>query len=251
MENDTDIGGRERRFPTTRHSMVEAARSADPERRRAAFERIVQAYWKPVYVYLRLRWRAPAEEAKDLTQGFFARAFEKGFFEGYDPGRARFRTFLRTCLDGYAANEQAAERRLKRGGGAPTLSLDFATAERDLPPLSLAAGEDPDEVFHREWVRAVCADAVADLRRRCRESGREQALAVFERCDLSDLADADRPSYATLAAEFGIPLTQVTNLLASARREFRAAMIESLRARTASDEEFADEAQRLLGRSTA
>ena len=251
MDKDTDMGGRERRFPATRHSIVEAARSGDPEQRRHAFERVVQAYWKPVYAYLRLRWRASAEDAKDLTQGFFARAFEKRFFDAFDPARARFRTFLRTCLDAYAANEQAASRRLKRGGGVAVLSFDFATAERDLPPMSLAAGEDPDAVFHREWVRAVCAEAVEDLRRRCRASGREQALAVFERCDLSDLADADRPSYAALAAEFGLPPTQVTNLLASARREFRAAMLQTLRARTASEEEFADEALRLLGRRSA
>lgn len=131
------------------------------------------------------------------------------------------------------------------------LSLDFMTAERDLPPLSFSAGEDADAIFHREWVRAVCVEAVEGVRRRCRESGREMALALFERCDLSDLADADRPSYAALAAEFEVPLTQVTNLLATARREFRAAMIEALRARTASDEEFADEALRLLGRSPA
>src|SRR5688572_17741960 len=105
--------------------MVEGARSPDPEQRRLAFERVVQAYWKPVYVYLRLRWRASAEDAEDLTQGFLARAFEKRFFDAYDPARARFRTFLRTCLDGYAANEQAAERRLKRGGAVAVLSCDF------------------------------------------------------------------------------------------------------------------------------
>jgi len=230
--------------------MVEGARSLDPEERRRAWERVVQAYWKPAYVYLRVRRGASAEDAEDLTQGFFARAFEKRFFDGFDPARARFRTFLRTCLDGYAANERAADQRLKRGGGAIMLPLDFATAERDLPPSSLA-GEDPDAVFHREWVRAVCAEALEVVRRRCRESGRDLALAVFERCDLSDLADADRPSYAALAAEFGIPLTQVTNLLASARREFRGAMLETVRARTASDEEFAEEARRLLGRESS
>lgn len=231
--------------------MVEGARSADPEARRGAYERVVQAYWKPVYVYLRLRHRAAAEDAEDLTQGFFARAFEKRFFDAYDPGRARFRTFLRTCLEGYVANERAAQRRLKRGGGTALLPLDFATAERDLPPLALAADEDPDAVFHREWVRAVCAEAVGEARRRCRVAGRDQALALFERCDLSDLAEGDRPSYDVLAAEFGIPKTQVTNLLAAARREFRAAMLDTLRARTASEEEFADEALRLLGRVPA
>lgn len=245
MDKDTDIGGEKRRFPATRHSIVEQARSADPDRRRAAFDRVVQAYWKPVYVYLRLRWRASAEDAKDLTQAFFARAFEKRFFDAYDPARARFRTFLRTCLDGYAANQQAADRRLKRGGGAEILSLDFAGAERDLP--APAAADDPDAVFHREWLRGVCAEAVEELRRRCRAGGRDRALALFERCDLSDLADADRPSYAALAAESSLPVTQVTNLLAAARREFRRALSDTLRARTASDEEFAEEARRLLG----
>jgi RNA polymerase sigma factor (sigma-70 family) len=246
MEKDTDIGGRERRFPATRHSIVEAARSADPERRRAAFDRVVEAYWKPVYVYLRLRWRASAEDAKDLTQGFFARVLEKGYLEEYDPERARFRTFLRICLDRYAANEDAAQHRYKRGGGAEILSLDFAGAERDLPAASSAADE-PDAVFQREWVRGVCAEALAIVRRRCRDDGREQALRLFERCDLSDLADTDRPSYADLAAEFGIPQTQVTNLLAAARREFRRAMRDAIRARTASDDEFEEESRRLLG----
>ena len=239
MDKDTDMGGRERRFPATRHSMVEAARSVDPEERRHAFERVVLAYWKPVYVYLRLRWRAPAEDAKDLTQGFFARAFEKRFFDAYDPARARFRTFLRTCLDGYrrqrAGGGTAAEARRRRGR-APLRLRDRGArpATVFLSPRARIA----DAVFHREWVRARVrgsggGGAPAVPRKRARA-----ALAVFERYDLSDLADADRPSYAALAAEFGIPLTQVTNLLASARREFRAAMLETLRARTASDEEF-------------
>jgi RNA polymerase sigma factor (sigma-70 family) len=245
MEKDTSIGGAGRRFPATRHSVLEAARGADPDLRRAAFDRVVQAYWRPAYVYLRLRWGASAEDAEDLTQGFFARAFEKGFFDAYDPARGRFRTFLRTCLDGYAANERAAHRRLKRGGGAEAIALDFAGAERELP--AAPASGDPDAAFHREWLRAVCAEAVETLRRRCREAGRAQALALFERCDLSDLVDADRPSYAALAAEFGIPPTQVTNLLAAARREFRRALRETLRLRTASDEEFADEVRVLLG----
>jgi len=92
-----------------------------------------------------------------------------------------------------------------------------------------------DEAALRAGVRAVCAEAVEAVRRQCRESGRERALALFERCDLADLAEADRPAYATLAAEFHLPETQVANLLAAARRLFRAAMIEVLRARTASD----------------
>lgn len=82
-------GGAPTAFPATRNSLLVATRSRDPEERRRAFGVLVASYWKPVYKYLRLRWRASAEDAEDLTQGFFARAFEKGFFDTFDPARAR------------------------------------------------------------------------------------------------------------------------------------------------------------------
>src|SRR3954464_5939662 len=104
-------------FPVTRHSIVAAIRSERPESRRSAFDALVHAYWKPVFKYVRLKWHATPDEAEDLTQAFFARAFEKDFFVSFDPARARFRTFLRTCLDRFVANARKAEARLKRGGG--------------------------------------------------------------------------------------------------------------------------------------
>ncbi|NJL29730.1 MAG: protein kinase [Thermoanaerobaculia bacterium] len=119
-------------FPITRLSLVQAASSNDADHRQQAFGALIEAYWKAVYKYLRLRWHASAEDAQDLTQEFFARAFEKDFFARFDPERARFRTYLRTCLDGFAANERKAAQRLKRGGGAQLLSLDFESAEGEL-----------------------------------------------------------------------------------------------------------------------
>jgi hypothetical protein len=38
-----------------------------------------------------------------VTQGFFQSAFETGTFAHYDPGQARFRTFVRVCLDRFIA----------------------------------------------------------------------------------------------------------------------------------------------------
>ena len=77
------------RFPATRHSMVAAIRSEQADVRRSAFDTLVTAYWKPVFKYLRLKWHASAEDAADLTQAFFLRAFEKAFFADFDPRRAR------------------------------------------------------------------------------------------------------------------------------------------------------------------
>ena len=235
------------RFPFTRHSVLELVRSDDQEARRLGWDALVRAYWKPVYKYLRLKWRVPEEDAEDLTQGFFARAFEKAFFDRFDPQRARFRTYLRTCLDGFVANERQSAHRLKRGGRAEHVSLDFAGAEAELARHGPPAGADMDEYFHREWVRSLFALAVDALRRRCTEAGKSVPFALFERYDL-DGPDAERrPSYADLAREMGIPETQVTNHLAWARREFRRLVLEALEDATGSEEEFRAEARHLLG----
>jgi RNA polymerase sigma factor (sigma-70 family) len=234
-------------FPLTRRSVVRAAGSADPETRRRAFEALVAAYWRPVYKYLRLKWSAAGEDAEDLTQGFFARALEKGFFDRFDPSRSRFRTYLRTCLDGYVANELKSARRLKRGGGAEHVSLDFAGAEAELGRQGPPKGGDMEEYFHREWVRSLFGLAVEALRQRCVEAGKSVPFTLFERYDLEGPDAPTRPSYAELAREVGIPETQVTNHLAWVRREFRRLVLEALAEATGSEEEFRAEARQVLG----
>src|SRR5690349_14770603 len=110
-------------FPQTRHSLVAELASSRPDVRRAAYDGLVNAYWKPVFKYVRLKWHADPDESADLVQGFFLRAYEKDFFADFDPAKARFRTFLRLCLDGFVANERKAARRLKRGGNRDLVSL--------------------------------------------------------------------------------------------------------------------------------
>ncbi len=129
MDPDTDIGGAQHRFPVTNQSAIVLARSADQVVRQRAFETILASYWKPVYKYVRLKWQVNNEDAKDLTQGFFANAFEKNHFANYDAAKASFQTFLRTCLDGFVANERKAGTRIKRGGDVEHFQLDFVTAE--------------------------------------------------------------------------------------------------------------------------
>jgi RNA polymerase sigma factor (sigma-70 family) len=238
-------------FPRTRRSVLRAVRDGDPEVRCRAWEDLATSYWRPVYRYLRLRWRVSPEEAEDLTQELFARALQKGTFDAYDPARARFRTFLRTCLDGLVANERKAASRLKRGGGQTLLSLDipfdFAAAESEVPLAEPAGGLDPEELFRREWVRDLFATAVERLRRHCEASGRAVQFALFERYDLDGPDGRERLTYADLAAELGLPVTQVTNHLAAARRELRRLVLERLRELSGSKEELRAEAREVLG----
>jgi RNA polymerase sigma factor (sigma-70 family) len=233
-------------FPATRHSIVIAMRSDEAEVRRSAFDTLVAAYWKPVFKYVRLKWHATPEDAADLTQGFFLRAFEKEFFAGFDPSRARFRTFLRTCLDGFVSNTRKAEARLKRGGGVVLVPIDVDEAERELRQQGPNAIDDFDAYFHREWLRALFAAAAARLRQACDARGRPARFALFEQYDLA-ADDSERPTYAELARRHGVSAADVTNDLAAARREFRRFVLEALREQCASDEEFEAESRALTG----
>ena len=225
IDPDTDIGGPLHKFPVTNHSAIVAARSDDEIIRRRAFDTILNSYWKPVYKYVRFKWQAGNEDAKDLTQGFFANAFEKNYFASYDAGKASFQTFLRTCLDGFVANERKAGQRLKRGGDMDHYQLDFAAAENELAAHSAASTLTPEEYFQREWVRSMFTIAVETFRQRCVESDRLVHFQIFERYDLND----DNVSYASLAEEFGLDVSTVNNYLAAARRDFRRIVLEKMR----------------------
>lgn len=233
-------------FPATRLSVVERTRSGDEETRRLALAAIIDAYWKPVYKYLRVKWSLQPEEASDLTQEFFAATLEKDVVGKYDPAKARFRTYLRMCVDGFASNARKAERRLKRGGGVTLVPLDFETAEGEMATHEPAVDADVDELFYREWVRALLEKSVAELQRTAEESGRQAMFEVFRRYDLLDERDT-RPTYAEMARDMGLTPATVTNHLAAMRKQFRKIVLERLRELTSSEEEWEAEAAKLLG----
>ena len=230
----------------TRPSAVADLISGDPERRERSLAVVVRAYWKPVYKYIRARWGKTNEDAKDLTQEFFARVMEKGFLDSYDPAKSRLRTFLRTCVDGFVANQDKAARRIKRGGDAVLMSLDFQTAEGELARSEPPAPGTMEEFFEKEWIRNLFSLAVERLRGECEARGKAIHFRLFELYDLEGERES-RLTYEHLAREFGLAVTDITNHLAFARREFRRIALETLREMTANEEEFRREARALLG----
>jgi RNA polymerase sigma factor (sigma-70 family) len=241
MTVDTVIGGSSCRFPQTGHTVIGQLSSEDAALRAVAYEKVVAAYWKPAYKYVRLKWRASNEDAKDLIQSFFTRALDKEFFHAYEPAKASFRTYLRTCLDRFAANERQSAQRLKRGGGITLVSLDFESAERELA-FSTPAVED---CFQREWIRNLFELAVGELRERCEADGKGIQFRVFERYDLN--AAEERITYDELARQFGVTPAAITNYLAAMRRDLRRIVLEKLREITSGEREFRNEASALLG----
>jgi len=246
-ENDFQPGGD--RFPLTRRSVIEAIGSIDAEEREQALESLCAAYWRPIYKYIRLRWNRPSDEAQDLTQGFFVEAFERELLERFDPKKSRLRTYLRLCVDSFVSNESKASRRQKRGGDIPHFALDFSAAEQELShavmdPAAIPSSESLEEFFEKEWVRSLFTLAVEELRQLCMARERERTFRLFEAYDLED---SQKISYEQLSKEFGIPVTDVTNALAWARREFRRIALERLHELCGSEEEFQREARAVFG----
>ena len=236
-------------FPATRWSVIDAVKSGNPAEQARALDTLFAAYWKPVYKYVCLRWNRQTEDAQDLTQGFFAEMLERDLLARYDPAKSRLRTYLRLCVDSFVMNQEKAARRQKRGGNATHVALDFQAAEGELAgatidPASIPSPESLEEFFEKEWMRSLFALAVKDLRKFCSERERERTFRLFEEYDLSGDAEI---SYEMLAAQYAIPVTDVTNALSWARREFRRIALERLREICGSDEEFHREARSVFG----
>src|SRR5215510_4443383 len=176
-------------FPLTRHSTIRAVWSTDAAERSRGYEALISAYWMPVYKYLRIRWEKSIDDAKDLTQGFFLEAMEKDFFQRFDPGKARFRTFLRACLDGFASNQEKSASRLKRGGGLEITSLDFQDAEDQIGRAVEMPGGSIEALFEKEWKRSVYNLALDLFQARLVEQGKQVQFQLFEAYVLDGLED--------------------------------------------------------------
>ncbi|OLB19241.1 MAG: hypothetical protein AUI12_11015 [Acidobacteria bacterium 13_2_20CM_2_57_6] len=249
-QDDFQPGGD--RFPLTRRSVIEAARSIDREERERALEALCAAYWKPVYKYVRWRWNWAANDAQDLTQGFFAELLERELLDKFDPKKSRLRTYLRVCVDSFVMNEDKWGRRQKRGGNILNVALDFAAAEEELgattiDPAKIVSPESLEEFFEKEWVRSLFALAVEDLRQLCEQRERTRTFRLFEAYDLEG---DEKSSYDQLSKDYGISVPDVTNALAWARREFRRIALDRLRELCGSEEEFHREARAAFGWDT-
>lgn len=185
-------------FATTRWTLISAAgRDATPESRRALAE-LCEAYWYPLYAFLRRKALSP-EDAQDVTQAFFAELLEKGRLQMADQRRGRFRAFLLTSLQHFLANHIRDARALKRGGGKVLAGLDFTAGEERYshePTCDLT----PERIFERRWATALLDQTVARLRD---EFAAANKLPLFE--ELAPFLGGDRgSSYAEIAARLGM-----------------------------------------------
>ena len=158
-------------FVTTHWSVVITAARTDTPRARAALENLCQTYWHPLYAYVRRRGHSP-EDAKDLTQEFFARLLEHNRVAGVNQDKGRFRSFLLASMNHFLADEWDKSRAQKRGGGK-VITLDWQNAETrfgEHPAENLT----PERAFEHRWALALLEQVYRRLEQEHLQQGRSE-----------------------------------------------------------------------------
>jgi DNA-directed RNA polymerase specialized sigma24 family protein len=172
------------RFATTHWSVIAAAQDGSSPEARAALAALCSAYWYPLYVFIRGQGH-PADEAQDLTQGFFTALLERKALAVADPARGKFRSFLLGACKHYLSHERGRVRAQKRGGGRKTVSLDFGDAEARYsrePAHTLT----PDRLFARRWAMTLLDQVLFRLRQEFAAKGKQTLFDHLRVCLLGD-----------------------------------------------------------------
>jgi DNA-directed RNA polymerase specialized sigma24 family protein len=237
----SSCAGNDHQFAATRWSVVlVAGRRSSPDSRRA-LESLCEAYWYPLYAYVRRRV-ADTNDAHDLTQAFFAELLAKNYVGSAKAERGRFRAFLLTSLKHFLSKEWEKARALKRGGGKAPISLDFESADsqyRIEPACSLT----PEQIYDREWAVALLGRIMQRLERESADGGNATQFEELKGFLIGEHAGA---TYADVATRLGTTEAAVKMAAHRMRRRYRKLLREEIAETVSGPEEIEDEILKLF-----
>ena len=228
-------------FNTTSWTLVLAATSKPSEQSRTALSTLCQAYWRPVYAFIR-RNGFDGEQARDLTQGFFTLLLEKDYLLDADRARGKFRSFLLTAVKHFLSNERDRANALKRGGGWTPISIDLPEAEAWHRPAATDKST-PESLFERRWAVSLLESVLSKLRAEFSASGKEEE---FEKLSPFLNKDADTGGYDAAAAEMGVSAGALRMSVHRMRKRYRHLMRAEIAETVSSPEEIDEEIRFLL-----
>lgn len=225
-------------FEETHWSVVLTASLMDTKRADEALAKLCQAYWPPLYSFVRRRGYS-THDAQDLTQDFFARLLEKRLAATADPKRGRFRSFLLANLKNFLANEWDRAQAQKRGGGSLILSLDAEVAEA-FYARELASPVTPEVLFDRHC-------ALVSMERAMEKLEQENAGRAAQFTQLRKFLTSPAPTggYDAIATELQMPAGSVAVAVHRLRARFRQLLRAEVAQTVATPAEVDDELRHL------
>ena len=229
-------------FHTTRWTMVIRAQGGAPEAR-VALGDLCEAYWMPVYRFLKREGRND-DDSRELTQEFFSRLLAGSALEKADPGKGRFRSYLLGALKHFLADRRRAESRQKRGGDVIIESIESSGSETS-PGLSIAdpGAEASDAYFDRHWALAVMERGVNAVRDSLEQAGKAEHFEVLKPWLVGDVESL---SQADAAATLGISTGAVKVAIHRMRQKFGEAIRQEIAETVETEEEVAGELRYLI-----
>jgi DNA-directed RNA polymerase specialized sigma24 family protein len=209
-------------FTTTHWSIVLAAQGPSPTAA-DALEKLCRTYWRPIYSFVRRQGIRP-EEAKDLTQGFFALLLERRDLNAVRKEKGRLRSYLLTSLKHFTTNERNRGMAIKRGQGQQLIPLEDLY-ERERVGFERADTLAADQIYERRWALSVLDEVLARLAEEYRAAGNIQ---LFDRLQKSLTDEPDRPSPAETAHEFGMTASAVRQASYRMRQRYRQLLREEI-----------------------
>ena len=209
-------------FTTTHWSVVLEAQGESPAAREA-LEKLCRTYWRPIYGFVRRQGVGP-EEAKDLTQGFFALLLERRDLNTVRQEKGRLRSYLLTSLKHFLTNERNRAMAIKRGEGQRLIPLEHLRERERIgfdPSETLAA----DQIYERRWALSVLDHALARLGDEHRAAG---TMRLFNQLQKSLTDEPDHPSPADTAHEFGMTESAVRQASYRLRQRYRQVLREEI-----------------------
>jgi RNA polymerase sigma factor (sigma-70 family) len=198
-------------FTTTHWSVVLDAQGQSPAAQEA-LEKLCRTYWRPVYGFI-TRQGAKAEEAEDLTQGFFSLLLERRDFDAVRKEKGRLRSYLLTSLKHFLASEHRRAMTLKRGKGQQLIPLEELRANErgEMEPADPLSA---DRLYERRWALTLMEQVLRRLKDEYCTAGN---AALFDSLKQLLPDELGAPSRAEIALQLGI----TDNALRQAFHRFR------------------------------
>lgn len=221
------------RFITTRWSLVlDAGRDAAPQARKA-LAKLCELYRYPVYAFIK-SLRYPADEAEDLTQGFFEQMLDKNPLAVLEQGRGRFRNWLLVSVKHYLANMRDHERAQKRGGDQARIGLeDAALSSREISEPT------PEQAFERHWAVRILENALHALGEECERAGKGLLFGKLKQTLTGEAGD----SLVSIARELGMKTGTVRIHAFRLRRRYKELVEQEVLHTVKNPDEVSDELQ--------
>jgi DNA-directed RNA polymerase specialized sigma24 family protein len=201
--------------------VLRAREDESAESAREALSGFCEAYWPPLYSFLRHRGFSSAD-AQDLVQGFFAHLLERNTLVRADQQKGRLRTFLLTSLQNFLFNEYDRARALKRGGGSQIVSIEEHLPEAEAAMLATSHLSDAG-CYDLVWASNIVARAWQNLQKAFVAEGKAEWLEELRPFIAG--GSATPPNQEEAAARLGVPIATLRTWLSRLRQRYR----ESLR----------------------